>query len=126
MASGREILLKARTHFRATRTVETLRKITVPEWETDIHFWPEMSVEESRAVGQHVHLRGGEMVINVGDVTDAAVTQVIFRARDAFGTRLFSEEDDAALRDTHPSVLQRIASEMGWTSSTTAEGAEKN
>ncbi len=126
MSKGSDILLRARTHFRAARTVETLARVHVPEWDTTIHYWPEMSVEESREVGQHLKIEGGQVVISAGDMTAAAVTQILFRARDEHGARLFGDSDEAALADTDPKVLQRIAAEMGWVSRTTAEDAEKN
>ncbi len=126
MSKGNEILLRARTHFRNTRTPETLQKLAVPEWEAEIYYWPDMSVEESREVGQHIRMSNGKLAIAAGDLTDAAVTQLLFRARDAFGNRLFSEADETALRDTHPSVLTRLASEMGWSSRANLEDAEKN
>lgn len=126
MSRGSDVLLKARTHFRAARTVETLKKIAVPEWDSEIFFWPEMSVEESREVGKHIKLQGGQAVIDAGALTDAAVSQVQFRARDQFGERLFGDADEKPLRDTDPEVLKRIASEMGWASRTSAEDLEKN
>lgn len=124
--SGRDILLKARSHFRAARTVETLKKIAVPEWDTEVFYWPEMSVEESRAVGRHIRVSGGSASITAGDLTEASVTQVLLRARDAYGNRLFTDADDAALADTDPAVLQRIASAMGWASRASLEDAEGN
>ena len=124
--SGRDILLRARSHFRASRTVETLRKVSVPEWDTDIFYWPDMSVEESRAIGRHIRISGGATVISAGDFTEAAVTQVLLRARDQYGNRLFTDADESALADTDPDVLRRIASEMGWTGRDSAEDVEKN
>lgn len=126
MSKGTDILLRARTHFRAARTVETLEKIEVPEWGTALHYWPEMSVEEAREVGRHLRISGGEVVISAGDMTESAVTQILFRARDEHGTRLFADNDAAALADTDPKVLQRIATQMGWVSRASVEDAEKN
>lgn len=124
--SGQEVLLRARKHFRAARTVETLRKIEVPEWGTDLYYWPEMSVAEKRAVFSHLRLAGGQVEIPVDGLVDAAVTQVAMRARDAYGNRLFADGDDEALRDTDPMVLQRISNEMGFGSGPSLEAAEKN
>jgi hypothetical protein len=124
--SGREILLRARSHFRAARVLESLRPVAVPEWDTTLYFWPEMSVEERRAVFGHLRLEGGEIVATPGALLEAAVSMVCLRARDQFGQRLFSDADVDALRDTSPDVLQRIANEMGWGSRPTLEDAEKN
>jgi hypothetical protein len=122
--SNRELLLRARSHFRATRTPETLEKIAVPEWDTDIHFWPEMSVDEKRAVFSNLKIGGDD--IPAAGLIDAAVIQVQLRSRDAFGNRLFSDGDEAALRDTDPEVLQRISNAMGFGARLSLEDAEGN
>jgi hypothetical protein len=114
--SGVEILKRARAHFRASRTTESLRKVHVPEWDCDVYFWPKMSVEESREVGRHIRVENGRAEITAGDIDSASVSQVLLRARDHNGMRLFGDEDEAALRDTDPAVLKRIASEFGWSS----------
>lgn len=120
--SGHDILLRARNHFRASRTVETLRKISVTEWDTDVYFWPEMSVEERKAVYAHIRADGRTLA----DLQACALTQVLMRARDAFGARLFTDADMDALADTHPDVLLRISTAMGLGSGLTVEGAEGN
>lgn len=120
---SRDLLLKARQHFRAARTVETLRKIEVPEWGETVHYWPEMSLDERRAV--YAHIRAGDER-TLADMTAAALTQVLWRARDAHGMRLFKEEDAAALADTDPRVLERISAEMGFGVQATVEDVEGN
>jgi hypothetical protein len=119
---GTDILLAARSHFRAARTVEALRKVEVPEWGATLHYWPEMDVAERRAIW--AHFRPGETP-TTGELLDASVMQVLLRARNEHGERLFSDMDVEALRDTHPDVLQRVANEFGWRS-TSLEVAEKN
>lgn len=120
---SRELLLKARQQFRAKRTVETLQKITVPEWGFDLYYWPAMSVEERMAVRSHVKL--GE-TRTLADITATAVTQILKRARDAHGTLLFTDGDRASLEDTDPTVLERISGDMGYGVDITIEDAEKN
>ena len=123
MPSGNDILLAARSHFRAARTVETLRKVAVPEWsDAEIYYWPEMDVAEKRAVFGHF---SGLRPRSPAELFDAAITQVLLRSRDAFGNRLFRDDQEPALRDTHPDVLLRIANEFGW-SATSLEEQEKN
>jgi hypothetical protein len=124
--SGNEVLLRARTHFRASRTVEALEKIAVPEWETEIFYWPEMSVDEKRAVFRHLRAGSGGLEVPLDGMLAAAVTQVCLRARDAYGNRLFGDDQEEDLRDTHPDILQRISNEMGWGSRPSLEDAEKN
>lgn len=127
MSKGSDILLRARQHARASRTTESLKKIDVPEWEASIYFWPEMSVEEKRAVFRHMRGNGdGGVELAFDAMLSAAVDQVKFRARDELGNRLFSDNDDAALTDTAPDVLMRISVAMGWGNRPTQEEAEKN
>lgn len=126
MPTKTEILLAARQHFRRARTTDALQKIDVPEWGCEVYYWPEMDVEEKRAVFRHLRMVGGSVEIPLGDLVDAAITQVCLRARDAFGNRLFSDEDAKALADTDPEVLQRVANEMGYGSRVSLEDAEKN
>ena len=124
--AGNEILLRARSQFRATRTVESLQKIPVPEWGTEVYYWPEMSVDEKRAVYRHLRTGDNGLEISADAMLSAAVTQVCIRARDAFGERLFSDDQEEDLRDTSPDVLQRISNEMGWGARASLEDAEKN
>jgi hypothetical protein len=120
---SRDLLLKARQHFRAARTVETLQKIAVPEWGFDFYYWPAMSVEERMAVRSHVKLSETR---TLADMTATAVTQILKRARDPHGTLLFTDSDRAALEDTDPMVLERISGEMGYGVEVTLEDAEGN
>ena len=118
-----DMLLKARSHFRAARTIESLRRIEVPEWEAEVYYWPEMSLEERKAVYAHIKSAGER---SFADMTAAAYTQVLMRARDAHGQRLFGDQDAAGLADVDPMVLERISAEMGFGSGMTAEDAEGN
>jgi hypothetical protein len=120
---SRELLIKARQHFRSARTVETLQKITVPEWGFDLYYWPTMSVEERMAVRSHVKL--GE-TRTLADMTATAVTQILKRARDPHGTLMFTDGDRVSLEDTDPRVLERISDEMGYGTEVSLEAAEKN
>lgn len=121
-AQGNAILSAARSAFRSQRTVETLAKITVPEWGAELYYWPEMSVEERLAVYAHVKIATER---NLADVVRMSLAQVLWRARDAFGNRLFSDDDEAALADTDPDVLQRVAAAMGTGETESIEDAEK-
>jgi hypothetical protein len=120
---GDEILLRARQQFRNTRTVETLRKIHVAEWATDIFYWPTRDMAERIAVEEHIRINGDR---TAADLRRFHLAQVVHRARDVMGERLFTDDDAAALGDTHPEVLGRISSEMGMGDGLTLEEAEKN
>jgi hypothetical protein len=124
--SGNDVLLKARQHWRAHRTHESLRKVSVPDWGTEVFYYPEMSVAERLAVFAHMKAGKTGLEITPSALLAAAVTQVCLRARDAMGERLFTDDQEPDLYDTHPDVLQRIANEMGWGSSQTLEQAEGN
>jgi hypothetical protein len=125
-AKGNEMLLRGRTQFRSLRTVETLRKIDVPEFGGEVHYWPEMSVDEKRAIFACLRMVGGDIETTPGNLLEASIVQVCRRSRDAFGDRLFSDDQEEDIRDLHPDVIQRIANEMGWGGRTTIEEAEKN
>lgn len=123
MSKGNEILLAARTHSRAARTVESLRRIAVPEWgDAELYFWPKMDVTEKREVFRHFSGMGRA---HPSELIESAISQVLIRSRDAFGNRLFADDQEAALRDVDPDVLMRVAGEMGW-SAASVEDAEKN
>lgn len=123
---GNEILLKARTHARASRSVETLKKIDVPEWDCSIFYWPSMSVDEKIGVRQYTAFNpDGSLALTGAAMLSAARAQVALRARDEFGERLFGDEDEGALSDTDPNVLERISNAMGF-GRATLEDAEKN
>jgi hypothetical protein len=125
--TGNAILLRARQHAGASRVTETLKKIEVPEWGTEIYFWPEMSVEEKRGVFRHMKSNGqGGIALAMDALIDAAVAQVCLRARNSQGIRLFSDGDESAIAQTHPDVLTEISNQMGWGSRPTMEDAEKN
>jgi hypothetical protein len=120
---GNEILLRARQQFRNTRTVETLKKIPVPEWETDVFYWPTRDMAERVAIEEHIRISGDR---TLADLRRFHMAQVTHRTRDEFGNRLFSDSDVEALADTHPEVIQRVSLAMGMGDGLTLEVAEKN
>lgn len=120
---GNAILLRARQQFRQLRTVESLKKIEVPEWDSTLHYWPVRDLEERLAVEQHIRI-GGDRTF--ADLMRLHTAQVCHRARDELGFRLFTDEDAKALADTYPKVVERISSEMGLGDGLTLEEAEKN
>jgi hypothetical protein len=86
-----------------------------------------MSVEEKRGVFRHMKSNGrGGIELAMDALLGAAVTQVCVRARNSQGIRLFDDEDESAIAQTHPDVLTEISNQMGWGSRPTMEDAEKN
>lgn len=122
-AKGDEFLLKARQQFRATRTAETLRKIAVPDLGMDVYFWPTRDLVERLAVEQHIKVGADRTMADLGRLHFA---QVLHRARDEFGNRMFGDEQEGALADTSPTLIERISLEMGMGDGLTLEIAEKN
>jgi hypothetical protein len=122
MSRGDEILLRARQAFSELRQPETLRKIEVPEWGAVVYYWPSRSMEERRGCEQYIRLGDRS---SYADLTAYHAAQVCFRARDEFGQRLFRDDQEAAIAQTHPEVIARISSEMGLGDGMTLEEAEK-
>lgn len=122
---GNAILTHARQQFRDQRTVETLRKLEVPEWNnTTIYYWRARDVTERLAIDKHIVISGDRTVAQMVEFYAATVCQ---RARDERGNRLFSDSDEDGIRDTDPQVLQKIALAMGLGGdSPSVEEAEKN
>jgi hypothetical protein len=120
---GNDILLRARQQFRNVRVVETLRKIAVPEWETDIYYWPVRDLVERLATEQFIKFGQDKTMADLRRLHNA---NVLSRARDERGERLFSDADEAALADTQQAVIERLSLDMGLGDGLTIEDAEKN
>jgi hypothetical protein len=120
---GNAILLRARQKFGVTRVVETLRKIEVPEWEATVYYWPTRDLSERLASEQFVKFGADR---TMADLRRLNLANILTRARDERGERLFSDADEAALADTHQDVIARISGEMGFGDGLALEEAEKN
>jgi hypothetical protein len=120
---GNDILLRARQQFRDTRVVETLRKIAVPEWGTDVYYWGVRDLSERLATEQFIKFGQDRTMADLRRLHNA---NVIARARDERGERLWSDADAEALADTQQAVIERVSLEMGLGDGLTIEAAEKN
>jgi hypothetical protein len=122
-AKGNAILLRARQQLCDARTVEKLRKVHVPEWETDIFYWPTRDLPERLAVEQYIKFGTDR---TMADLRSLHIANVVARARDEMGNRLFSDEDADALGKTPQTVVEQISVQIGLGDGLTVEVAEKN
>lgn len=112
----------AKARLRERRTPETLVAIPVPEWETTLYYWPEMTLSERNDITQFVRQEGEQTVLNL----EAIAMTLIVRARDAEGKRLFSRAERLELMQEYEAeVLARIVAQMTATE-ISSESAEKN
>jgi hypothetical protein len=122
--------VQAKQHFANRRSPEMLREIPVKEWGISVYYWPAISNAEDRAIklgfqpGSKIE-GDGVRAIRV-DAIGGHVTELIARARDQHGRRLFADgEFDDVLNHYDPAVIERIVTEME-TEYTSAEDAAKN
>lgn len=112
----------AKARLRERRTAETLSAIPVPEWNTTIYYWPEMTLAERRDIFQHAKQDGEQTVFDL----EAIAATLIVRARDAEGKRLFSRaERQELMTEYEAEVLARIVAQM-TSVDVSSETAEKN
>ncbi len=99
----------------ANRKAQSLKKITVEEWEADIYY-KQLTGEE---------LDAAELDVPDGaSVTRRNAQLVVLKALDASGKRVFRNADaDALVASEHPSVINRVAAEMAAV--TSREDAKK-
>ncbi len=110
------IMELATAHFQARMTGE-LRQIEVPEWQTTLYHRPSWSLKQQAPVSKLNAQGRGE---------EALAQQLIIRALDADGNRLFKQADMTELMNkTDPDIITRII--VGMNSDTlTDEAAAKN
>ena len=108
--------LKAAQHFLNKRSPECLRQIPVPEWDRSIHYYPVRSIEEDRAIKiaqQHGMKIGGDEHSFRIDQDGALVTELIARARDQHGLRLFTDNEfEWITKNLDLDVVARVVTEM--------------
>lgn len=121
--AGNEILLSLRTEFSSQRVVETLRKVSGIK--QAIYYWPSLDMRERLAVSRHVKI-GMDGTQVVSDLIESQLAHVLHRSRDAFGNRLFADDQEDAIRQIDPDVISQIANEMTLGPRVTYEDAEKN
>jgi hypothetical protein len=110
-----KVLEKATAHFRTKITGE-MRKINVPEWETDIWFKESNTLkEESRLIE----------LAQQGKTVEALVETLIVKARNEDGTKMFTAMDKVVfLNEVDPNVVIRVVGEMNLANNQFQDQAE--
>ena len=112
---------QAKSQFADRRTPETLIPIVVPEWNTTIYYWPDMTLAERREIFLLAKQQGDATVLDL----EAMATTLIVRARDVEGRRVFSKAERIELLNNYdPEVIAKIVSAMNDTPQS-VEDAEK-
>jgi len=100
---------KAKSQFAERRTADTLVAIPVPSWETQVYFWPDMTLAERREIFMLAKQKGDETVLDL----EAMAVTLIVRARDKEGKRLFNRAERMELMNEYdPEVIAEIVSAM--------------
>lgn len=113
-----KVLEKATAHFRNQISGE-MKSIEVPEWECKIYYKTANSLKDE---GRILELS------QQGKTIEALVENLIIRARDENGNRMFTQADKATfLNEIDPKVILRVVSEMNSVDVSLAEAeVEKN
>ena len=113
------ILDNAKKHF-TTQFNQTLKKMTVPEWQTDIYYRQTNSfATESRIIELQQQ----------GKTVEALVESLIVKARNEDGSKMFTMPDKMVLlNEVDPNVIIRVVGEINAANADedTVEAAEKN
>ena len=98
-----KVLDKATAHFR-NRIGGEMKKITVPEWECDIYFKSSTNLREQSKLIE---------LSQQGKTVEALVENLIMKARNEDGTKMFAMPDKITLmNEVDPSTIIRIVGEM--------------
>ena len=114
-----KILDKATAHFR-TRIGGEMKKISVPEWECDVYFKASTNLREQAKLIE---------LSQQGKTVEALVENLIIKARNEDGTKMFNMPDKMVLmNEVDPSIIIRIVAEMNEVSAEdyNQEAVEKN
>lgn len=114
------VLDKATAHFRNQISGE-MKSILVPEWDTTIYFKSSSNLKEEGRVLE---------LSQQGKTVEALVENLIIKARNADGTKMFSSMDKPVfMLEIDPKVIIRIVGEMndvGGQDDLSVESVEKN
>ncbi len=110
-----KVLEKATAHFR-TKIGGEMKKVHVPEWETDIYF------KESNTLKEEAKLIE---LAQQGKTVEALVETLIVKARNADGTKMFGPMDKVVfMNEVDPNVIIRVVGEMNLANMQFSDQAE--
>lgn len=111
------VLDNAKKHF-SDRALGNLKKITVPEWKTDIFYKPVNNFAvESRIIE----------LSQKNKLTEALIETLILKALDAEGKPMFNRLDKIAMmNEVDPAVITRVVGQINATDIVDFEAVEKN
>ena len=110
-----KVLDKATAHFR-NRIGGEMKKVTVPEWECDIYFKASTNLREQAKLIE---------LSQQGKTVEALVENLIIKARNEDGTKMFAMPDKVTLmNEVDPSIIIRIVADMNEVASEDFDQAE--
>jgi hypothetical protein len=111
------ILQKATQHFRA-KLDGSLEKITVPEWESDIYYYPTTPLKDESSILK---------LQQEGKTVEALVQSLIVKCRNADGSKMFAPADRVTLlNEVDPKIIIRVAGQINGVDTESLEDVEKN
>jgi len=111
------VLQKATQHFRS-KLDGSIDKITVPEWETDVYFYPTTPLRDESSILK---------LQQEGKTVEALVQSLIVKARNADGSKMFAPADRVTLmNEVDPHVIMRVAAAINGVDQESLEEVEKN
>lgn len=114
-----KVLDQATAHFR-TKISGEMKKIHVPEWQSDIYFKESNTLKEE---GKLIELA------QQGKTVEALVETLIVKARNQDGSKMFGNMDKVVfMNEVDPNVIIRVVGEMNIANSESRdyEKIEKN
>jgi hypothetical protein len=113
-----KVLEQATAHFRNIISGE-LQKIHVSEWQCDIYFKPANTLKDQAKLIE---------LAQQGKTVEALVESLIIKARNADGTKMFTQLDKQVfMNEVDPTVIIRVVGEINDAAViTTVETAQKN
>lgn len=98
-----KVLENATAHFR-NRISGEMKKIHVPEWQTDIYFKDVNTLKEESKIVEFAQQN---------KTVEALVETLLIKSRNADGTKMFTQMDKVVLmNEVDPSVIIRVCGEM--------------
>lgn len=98
-----KVIEKATAHFR-TKIGGEMKKVHVPEWETDVYFKESNTLKEESKLIE---------LAQQGKTVEALVETLIVKARNADGTKMFTPMDKVVfMNEVDPNVVIRVVGEM--------------